>query len=136
MVRAVEVRVVPANAAADLDLLNHFVRRRRGEGGGRQDHQKKLFHGLYSFCNSVVEQAEDWLKITPRLDSPDLLSRVRQLRSRLAGDKRDPEPRSGAFDAVNFNGRIVCVRNALSERQPEAVASARSRPVGLVEALK
>ena len=41
---AIEVRVIPAVGAADFDLGEYLVSRRRGEGGGRADEQEERFH--------------------------------------------------------------------------------------------
>ena len=55
VVGVVHVRIVPAVPAADFDFRDDFVCRRRGEGSGCGDDEKKgRFHGVQLLCRCSV----------------------------------------------------------------------------------
>ena len=48
VVGGVNVGVVPASPAADLDFVDNLISRRRGQGGARQQHEQEFFHDMRS----------------------------------------------------------------------------------------
>src|SRR5665213_459706 len=48
MVGGVNVGVVPASPAPDLNFVDNFINRRRGQGGARDQHQQEFLHDMHS----------------------------------------------------------------------------------------